>query len=139
MLICYLGFPDLKVGNELPTYRRGIWLFRRGLDSFCSLNNTGVESFTFPAWKTELSRSLFIAGKLLHVFACHDLQLRPLRSPSPPASFSHDIPLVFHTQFCVSGGLMETDLNLVLLKRCILSSWLRHGGNPVINFSDAHW
>jgi hypothetical protein len=34
---------------------------------------------------------------------------------------------------------METDLNLVLLKRCILSSWLRHGGNPAVNFSDAHW
>lgn len=98
MLICYLGFPDLKVGNELPTYRRGIWLFRRGLDNFCTLNNTGVESFAFPAWKRELSKNLFVAG-----------------------------------------GLMETDLNLVLLKRCILSSWLRHGGNPAVNFSDAHW
>jgi hypothetical protein len=62
MHICYLGFPDLKVGNELPTYRRGIWLFRRGLDSFCSLNNSGVESFAYPAWKLELSRSLFVAG-----------------------------------------------------------------------------
>ena len=34
---------------------------------------------------------------------------------------------------------METDLNLVLLKRCILSTWLRHGGNPAVNFSDAQW
>ena len=67
ILICYLGFPDLKVGNELPTYRRGIWLFRRGLDSFCSLNNGGVESFAFPAWKGELSRSLFVAGDV----TCH--------------------------------------------------------------------
>ena len=93
MLICYLGFPDLKVGNELPTYRRGIWLFRRGLDSFCSLNNTGVESFTFPAWKTELSRSLFIAGESLRAFALHDLQQHfAFCAPHLP-------PLLFPTTF----------------------------------------